>query len=126
MKILVIDDEAIIRTLAEKVLLGAGYEVIVADGGQRGLDLYRQHIDEIDLVLLDMNMNDLSGAEVLRRIRQVQAGLPVLISSGDVLDPTDISPQLQTNTHFLQKPYRSNELVAKVGEIAGASPQSVE
>jgi DNA-binding response OmpR family regulator len=80
-KILVIDDEANVRTLFDMLLRSQGYDVILAENGWTGLQrYYREHPDAI---LLDLNMPKLDGIAVLKQIRNVDLTLPVIVVTGD-------------------------------------------
>ena len=114
MKILVIDDEGMIRTLAEKILVRAGHTVFLAESGSRGIDLFREHSGRIDLLIVDMTMEGLSGEETLRACRTINPSISAVFSSGHALEVTDIPVDLQPNTCYLQKPYRASELFDKV------------
>ena len=80
--ILVIDDEQMIRDLADRVLAKAGYTVLVADSGEEGLDLLIKHLDSVVLAVIDMTMEGWSGLETLRELRKVKPDLAGIISSG--------------------------------------------
>ena len=69
-RILVVDDEEMVRQTAKAILERAGYAVLVAVDGANGLEILRDQRDQIDLVLLDLSMPGKSGVEVLREIRQ--------------------------------------------------------
>lgn len=117
MTVLVIDDEEMIRTLTQKILLRAGFDVLTAESGQRGVQLYSERSGQIDLVLLDLTMDDIPGVEVLRKIREISGDLPCIISSGQPPGTDEIPDELQRNVYFLQKPYRANQLSDMVGQI---------
>ncbi len=115
--VLVADDEAIIRELAREALEGAGLQVIEARDGQEAVELFRQHGAQVDLVLLDMTMPRMGGAEAFRLIREMTPSVRVLLTSGytqqESLDSlTDLPPD-----GFLQKPFRVRDLVAKVQDV---------
>ncbi len=118
MRILVIDDEEMIRALARKILQRDGHEVLLADSGQSGLAIVSREHESLGLVLLDFNMHELSGVETLRRIRQVSPTMPCIISSGQIADQNDLSDDLTEHLRFLQKPYRANTLSEMVRSIA--------
>ncbi len=121
MKVLVIDDEGMIRTLAEKILVRAGYDVVLAESGTEGVNLFREQPDKIDLLIVDMTMDGLSGEDTLRACRVIRPGVPAVFSSGHVLEQTDISEDLVLNTHYLQKPYRASDLVEKIEDVMGVA-----
>jgi CheY-like chemotaxis protein len=79
-KILVIDDEPGIRNLLDTLLRRKGYDVVVADGGQEGLELFRQ--EHPDVIVLDLKMPEMDGVTVLQHIRNLKPGQPVIILTG--------------------------------------------
>lgn len=80
-RILVIDDEASIRSLMKKILSRSGYTVFTASGGREAIDLLESIV--VDLIILDMNMPDMNGLDVLRYLRSKHiTGKPVLMMSG--------------------------------------------
>lgn len=117
MKILVVDDEEMILSLATKILTRQGYEVISAYSGEEGLTLYAQQPDQIDLVMLDLSMPGLSGFETLRRARKIRSELPCIISSGQLADRDGTPDDLLKGLYFLQKPYRADQLSDLVSKI---------
>jgi CheY-like chemotaxis protein len=83
-KVLVIDDEPSIRRLIDILLSRDGYEVVLADNGGKGLELYRR--EHPDVILLDLRMPQLDGIEVLKEIRSVDLKQPVIVLTGET-DP---------------------------------------
>ena len=79
-KILVIDDEHGIRDLLDTLLSRKGYDVVVADSGQKGLEVYRR--GHPDVVVLDLKMPGMDGLTVLQQVRQLNPAQPVVILTG--------------------------------------------
>lgn len=79
-KILVIDDERSIRQLLEAFFCRKGYDVVLAENGQRGLELLRH--EQPDVIVLDLNMPVMNGLTVLRHVRDLNPDQPVIIFSG--------------------------------------------
>ena len=122
--ILVVDDEVILRDLARGSLEGAGFQVLEARDGLEALEAFQPGRPPVDLVLLDMTMPRMGGAECFRRLRQVSPTVKVILSSGyterESLDSLmDLPPD-----GFLQKPYRANDMIAKVREVLGNGSES--
>jgi CheY-like chemotaxis protein len=86
-KVLVIDDEPSIRVLLDMLLRGKGYDVLFADNGWDGLDLY--HREHPDVILLDLRMPELDGVTVLKHIRSVDLKQPVIVLTGDRTPETE-------------------------------------
>lgn len=111
--ILLVDDEEMIRELGRAILERQGYRVLQADDGISALDAFQRHAGEIDLVILDLTMPNLSGRETFRRLRELDPNVGVLLSSGystDEFEPGELDGILG----FVPKPYRIEELTAAV------------
>lgn len=117
MRVLVVDDEEMILSIATKILERQGYEVVTAWSGEEGIRQCFEQSDQINLMLLDLTMPGLSGVETLRRVRQNRPDLPCIISSGHNADWDNIPEDLKANVHFLQKPYRADKLAELVNSI---------
>lgn len=89
--VLVIDDEAMVRSLNERYLKRLGYRTLTAVDGRDGLARFEQHRNEVDLVLLDLTMPNMSGPETFRRLRENHPDLPVIIYSGYVVDDQEFA-----------------------------------
>ena len=120
MKILVVDDEQLILDLAGRILRKQGYEVILADSGSSGLEQLNENSNEIDLVLLDIMMDDISGMEVLEQMRHIAPALPCILSSGYNTNEVTIPKNLQNHTCLLEKPYQASQLTKKVHDMLAA------
>src|ERR1700704_6112526 len=79
-KILVIDDEQGIRDLLDTLLRRKGYDVVLAESGRKGLELFRR--ERPDVVVLDLKMPGMDGLAVLQQVRSLDPALPVIILTG--------------------------------------------
>lgn len=115
--VLVVDDEDAVRTVARIILEENGYNVLTAEDGREGVDLFRQHADEVQVVLLDLTMPHMGGREAMAAMREIRPGVRVLLSSG--YDDQEAASELAGNrvTAFIHKPYRAEQLLASVREI---------
>jgi CheY-like chemotaxis protein len=119
--ILLVDDEDGIRLVAGRILQQLGYQVLSAESGRRALEIYRQERDRIDLVILDMLMPGMGGAETFQKLKGIDSGVRVLLSSGYSLDE-DIQQVMASGARgFIQKPYRLAALSHQVAEIMSIS-----
>ena len=113
--ILLVEDEAVVRALAKKVLGRKGYTVLEADRSQTALDLWHQHQAKIDLLLTDIIMpGTLSGRDLAERLLQEKPSLKVVYCSGysdDVLGKDFVTTR---RFNFLQKPYDPLKLARMV------------
>ena len=123
--ILVIDDEDVVRGVAERILRHAGYRVLCAPDGQTGLDLHRDGAGAIGAVLLDLTMPGLSGEAVLRALRARAPDLPVVLMSGYTESEVGGPIRELGYSGFVRKPFASRPLLDHLrealagGELAG-------
>lgn len=112
--ILVCDDEELMRQVAGSILERAGYEVLYAADGTGADRIYRQYFPDVDLVLMDLSMPEESGLDVFRRLKDYDAEVRVLFSSG-YQDDERLQLALQEGAlGFLQKPYTMEKMLRKV------------
>lgn len=115
--VLIVDDEPNARKIAQLFLEEVGFEVLLAEDGRRGVELFGEHANEVVAVVLDLTMPHMSGAETFHELRKIRRDIPVLLSSGyseqDVTDRFSGQPW----AGFIQKPYRFAALVFKLKEI---------
>jgi len=115
--ILVIDDEKTVRTVAKAMLNKLGFNVITAEGGREGIEIFISHKEEINAVLLDMTMPDMDGEETYRELRRVKSNIKVILSSGyNEQEATDRFSG-KGLSGFIQKPYRVDELMETLQKI---------
>jgi CheY-like chemotaxis protein len=115
--VLVVDDEELIRILAETLLRRTGYEVLTAVDGESALEVYRAKREKIDLVLLDYSMPRLNGLEVLCEMQRIDPDVRVIFSSGYTRD-SDSDQLLKSGARaFVPKPYRVDDLVGAVRRV---------
>lgn len=108
--ILLVEDEPPVRQLFAQALTRAGYRVYEARNGQEAVKVFEQHGDSIDLLLTDMRMPYMGGAELAQQLRTRRASLKLLCISGypGVGDMT---------ADFLAKPFSREDLLNKVREV---------
>lgn len=109
-RILIIEDETLIRNMSREVLVSLGYDVLTAEDGEEGLRVYLEHNQSIDLVLLDIVMPKLSGKDVLIEIRKINPEAKVIMTSGFNQEMGIEDLINQNNIRFIQKPYRISVL----------------
>jgi CheY-like chemotaxis protein len=115
--VLVIDDEQIVRSMAKRALEHFGYSVLLAEDGERGLELFRQGADHIQCVVLDMTMPVMSGEETLSRLRALSSDIPVILSSG--FNEAEAMRRFEGKdlAGFVQKPYTAPTLAEKIKDV---------
>ncbi len=115
--ILVIDDEQIVRSMVKRALEHYGYSVLLAEDGERGLELFCQAADHIQCVVLDMTMPVMSGEETLSRLRALCTDIPVILSSG--FNEAEAMRRFEGKglAGFIQKPYTVPALAEKIKDV---------
>jgi PAS domain S-box-containing protein len=108
--ILVVDDEEMIRDLTQDMLRMLGYQVVLAENGERAIEIYRERAEEIALVLVDMIMPKMGGQETYRRLKEVNPNVKAILSTG-YSQAGKAQEILSQGVHgFIQKPYAIDEL----------------
>jgi two-component system, cell cycle sensor histidine kinase and response regulator CckA len=102
--VLVVDDEAPIRVAARRILEAGGYKVLEAENGARAIELLTDDVN-IDLLMADLEMPELTGEEMARRLRAQRQDLRVLYVSGYVDRLLNTRPILWEGEAFLEKPF---------------------
>jgi two-component system cell cycle sensor histidine kinase/response regulator CckA len=110
--ILLVEDEPAVRQLFSLALTWAGYRVHEARNGQEALRMFDQHGEAIDLLLTDMRMPFMGGAELANQLRARRGTLKLLGMSGYAS-----SSELEFSDDFLAKPFSRDQLLAKVREV---------
>jgi PAS domain S-box-containing protein len=116
--VLVAEDEAIVRSVMQRMLERAGYRVIVAEDGEEAVARFREHGD-ISLVLSDVIMPGKNGREMLHEIRKIKPGIKVVFISGYSADVMREKGILEEETDLITKPFKKDDLLRKVQEMLG-------
>lgn len=113
-RVLVVDDERVVRRALQRILERDGHVVSLAECGQEAIDLYADRWKDLDVVVLDVMMPDVDGREVLQRMRQVNPGVRAILSSGFTVES---DPSLSVpGTWLLQKPYTPDQVRAALSD----------
>ena len=127
MRILVVEDESLLRDGLADLLRGAGHSVEAVGDGAAGAA--RGTADAFDLVLLDLMLPKLDGVEVCRRLRQARPGLPILMLTARGGEEDKVRGLNVGADDYVTKPFGARELLARVealGRRARAAPASPE
>jgi two-component system, cell cycle sensor histidine kinase and response regulator CckA len=109
--VLVVDDEPMVRDVAKAILQRLGLDVVLAGTGDEAVQRYSADPDRISLVLLDLTMPGLSGAETFRQIRQVRSAAAVVLMSGYREQEARNRFIGKGLVGFIEKPFSTEELV---------------
>jgi CheY-like chemotaxis protein len=112
-----VDDEPLIIDVGRNLLEHLGFKVLVAESGERAVELLRANRGRIDAVVLDMIMPGLSGAETFDRLHEIDPGIRVLLSSGYSIDSQAREILARGCSDFIQKPYDLKELSRKLHAV---------
>ena len=115
--ILLVDDQPEIVDIGRAMLDELGYDVIAADGGHEAVEIYAREHERIDLVVLDVIMPGMNGSQTFDRLKTIDPGVKVLLSSGYSIDGQAAEILNSGCDGFIQKPFNLNELSYKLREI---------
>lgn len=115
--ILLVDDEEAVRDVSRDLLESLGYKVICAKGGQEALSFLVEKRGQIDMVMLDMIMPDMSGAETFDRLRKIDPEIKILLCSGYGIEGQALKILEKGCNGFIKKPYQLEKLCNKIREI---------
>lgn len=119
MRVLLIEDEPTTARAIELMLSSEGFNVYSTDLGEEGLDLGRRY--DFDIILLDLNLPDMHGFDVLKKLRSAKVNAPVLILSG----VCDIDSRLRGFSFgaddYVSKPFHRDELTARIHAVVRRS-----
>lgn len=115
--ILVADDDELVRRMMERLLRGAGYEVLTADDGREAVRLFVEHRDRIALVILDIVMPEMGGRVASERMLAEGAKVPFLFVSGYTMTIADTEFVQDPGRRFLPKPFNAGQLLREVHVI---------
>jgi PAS domain S-box-containing protein len=121
-RILIVDDEDMIRTVSTAMLEELGFDTLVAASGEEALTIFREKPDCIDIVLLDQVMPGMDGVSVCRELRSIRPDVKVLLASG--FSQQEVSERFKgiELNGFLQKPYTMNSLTTELTRMLGGKP----
>jgi len=94
-----------------------GYEVLPARGGREAIEVYKENMGRIDLVILDMIMPDIGGGETYDRLKEINPDLKVILSSGYSIEGQASEIMARGCDGFIQKPFNIKRLSGKVKGI---------
>ena len=125
-RVLVADDQPIVRKLTERMLRQLGYEVVGASDGEEALRAFEHEPNAFELVVLDVMMPKIRGPETLRRMRAIRPGLEAVFVSGYAGTPEELSgPDGEGTLRVLQKPFTTQQLAEALRRVGGSAGDGV-
>ncbi|CAN5713532.1 N/A [soil metagenome] len=118
--VLVVDDEPAVRAGTTRIVERMGMSALQAANGQEALELFRESGPVINLVILDMGMPVMGGAECFRELRRLSE-VPVLIATG-YADDADVQAMVARGAVVIEKPFVSSDLMTEISRLITTTP----
>ena len=115
--VLFVDDEDKIIDVCQNIMKALGYDVLIARSGKEAIEVFRKNQDSIDMVILDMVMPDMSGGDTYNKLKEINPGIKVLLSSGYSISGQARGILEKGCNGFIQKPFNVEDLSKKIREI---------
>lgn len=119
--ILVVEDEEVVQNVTERILKKLGYKVLIANSGREAIEIFNKESEDVDLVVLDVVMPEMSGPETYKTLCRIKPAMPVIFVTGyDAhAEIFEFAESGQAEFSILQKPYTKDILASKVREMLG-------
>jgi two-component system cell cycle sensor histidine kinase/response regulator CckA len=124
--ILLVDDEESVRKLGQRILKRCSYTVLMAENGVQALEVYQAHQGEIALVVLDALMPEMGGRECLRRLRELDPQVKVLISTGYTADSSAQELMAEGALGIVEKPFLLQDFATAVRTVLDRDSKPLE
>ncbi len=120
-RVLTVDDDLMVRSVARRLLQSFGLTVVEAAGGREAIDCFAADPDGIDAILLDLTMPDVGGPEVFREVRAIRPDVPIVLMSGYHEDEVGAAFDGDGLAGFVQKPFTPADLAKRMRVALGKS-----
>ena len=120
-RVLTVDDDLMVRSVARRLLQSFGLTVVEAAGGREAIDCFAADPDGIDAILLDLTMPDVGGPEVFREVRGIRPDVPIVLMSGYHEDEVGAAFDGDGLAGFVQKPFTPADLAKRMRVALGKS-----
>ena len=121
-RILVVDDEEVVRRLIDDLLTDLGYEVVTVDDGVEAVEYYKKFSKEIDLAIIDMIMPRMGGHECFRAFKEIDPKVRAILITGYSRDGAAQEILDEGMLGFAQKPFQGGQLSEVVASALAADP----
>ena len=111
-RVLLVDDDGGVRTVLNIVLRAAGFEVLLADSGEQGLQIFREQ-ERVDVILTDLRMGGMQGTELIAAVRKLDQDVPIIVLTGN--DPGCVP---EGASLLLAKPVQSGVLIEALRNVS--------
>jgi PAS domain S-box-containing protein len=120
--LMLVEDEEMVALISDQMLTRLGHKVFLARSGPDALSIFQEHHEKIDLVILDMIMPGMNGAETFERLKAIDPKVNVLLSSGYALNDQAEGILRSGCRGFIQKPFTIDQLSQKIREVLSPGP----
>ena len=120
-RILVVEDEEVLRLLMREVLTRAGYRVLEAKDGEEGVQVFAGRKEEIALVISDMGLPRMPGDQVFRELKAIDPAVRVVFSTGYIREERTQELLEAGAREFIHKPYRVEEMLRTLRRVLDAA-----
>lgn len=116
-RILIVDDESVIRRVVSSTLTSLGYSVVNFEKGKDAIEYFKENSSSVDLVIIDLIMPEMDGKDVFNKLIEIDPKVKTLISSGFSIDGSAQELLDMGAKGFIQKPFRKSEISTMIAEI---------
>lgn len=117
--ILLCDDDFFVVDITGRILRKCHFDVLPSMNSRDCLDIFKENMDTIDLVMLDIDLPDMNGMEVSKVIKELRPATPILFFSGFTVNACRDRFNISENIEILEKPFREKELRKKIIALLG-------
>ncbi len=118
--ILVVEDNKTNQLIAKSLLEPVGFRVWLGNDGQEGVELFKAHRSDIDLILMDLHMPVLNGYEAAEQIRTLSVDIPIVAMTADVIEGVKEKCESCGIYHYISKPFDPEQFVETISKIISA------
>lgn len=117
--VLLCDDDFFVVDITGRILKKCNFTVLSCLNAQECLEVFHENTDKIDLVMLDIDLPDMNGMEISRKIKETTPSVPILFFSGFTLNACRSRFNITEDIEVLEKPFREKELKKKIMTLLG-------
>lgn len=115
--VLLAEDNKTNRLIAETLLKQAGIKLIIANDGKEAVELYQEHMDSINLILMDLHMPVMNGYEAAEKIRELSANVPIVALTADVVSGIREKCEMCGIRYYISKPFNPDRFIQTIKDI---------
>ena len=116
---MIVEDDADVLDFMKKMLSKLGYQIITASDGREAVAQFREHAEDIELIIMDLIMPQMGGRQAYDKIRQLHPQVRVLFCSGHNISAIQLQDDAGSAVDFISKPVTMNAFLKKIREMLG-------